>query len=509
MRTSSAHRVQKLPLGAKREKLRERGQFWTPDWIADAMVAYVLSGGADEVFDPAVGAGAFFRAARRLRPGIRLRGTEIARATLEQARETGLTAEDLAEVQVDDFVLRPPRSLFPAIVANPPYIRHHRLSAETKVALRHFSRKLIGADLDGRAGFHVYFLLRALERLAPGGRLAFIVPADLFEGVFAGSLWRWITDHFRLDGLVTFSPQAAPFPNVDTNAVVVLIRREPSRPEVAWAVCTAAESPELPRWARRPGKRIGNGIEAVIRDLGEALATGLSRPPRKSAAGEAVLGDFVTVMRGIATGANDFFFLTSAQVRELGLPPSVLKRAVGRTRDVVGEEISAQDLERLDQGGRPTYLLSLDGDPLGKLSPAIRRYLREGETRLLPERALISTRNPWYRMEIRTPPPFFFAYLGRRSARFLRNRAEAVPLTGFLCVYPRPDSAHRLEELWKLLRHPATVANLALVGKSYGDGAIKVEPRALERLPLPSDALRAAGLEPVRAKPQLGLAFGA
>ncbi len=154
-------------------------------------------------------------------------------------------------------------------------------------------------------------------------------------------------------------------------------------------------------------------------------------------------------------------------------------------------------------------MLSLDGDPLSKVSSAVKRYLREGEARSLPERALISTRNPWYRMETRTPPPFFFAYLGRRYVRFLRNRAGAVPLTGFLCVYPRPDFAHRLEELWKLLQHPATVANLALVSKSYGDGAIKVEPRALERLPLPEAALQAAGLEPVRAKPQLGLAFGA
>jgi hypothetical protein len=32
------------------------------------------------------------------------------------------------------------------------------------------------------------------------------------------------------------------------------------------------------------------------------------------------------------------------------------------------------------------------------------------------------------------------------------------------------------------------------VGKSYGDGAIKVEPRALERLPLPTRVVRAAGL---------------
>jgi len=47
-----------------------------------------------------------------------------------------------------------------------------------------------------------------------------------------------------------------------------------------------------------------------------------------------------------------------------------------------------------------------------------------------------------------------------------------------------------------VLRHPDTIANLPLVAKSYGGGAIKVEPRALERLPLPASVLRQAGLSP-------------
>lgn len=58
---------QKLPsAGPAREALRQKGQFWTPDWVAEAMVAYAVRGGSDHVFDPAVGAGAFFRAAKTI-----------------------------------------------------------------------------------------------------------------------------------------------------------------------------------------------------------------------------------------------------------------------------------------------------------------------------------------------------------------------------------------------------------------------------------------------------------
>ena len=41
-----------------------------------------------------------------------------------------------------------------------------------------------GVILDGRAGFHVYFLIRALTLLEENGRLAFIMPADTCEGKF-------------------------------------------------------------------------------------------------------------------------------------------------------------------------------------------------------------------------------------------------------------------------------------------------------------------------------------
>jgi hypothetical protein len=37
----------------------------------------------------------------------------------------------------------------------------------------------------------------------------------------------------------------------------------------------------------------------------------------------------------------------------------------------------------------------------------------------------------------------------------------------------------------KALNHEETIRNLRLVGKSYGSGAIKVEPSGLRRLPIP------------------------
>lgn len=468
------------------EAHRERGQFWTPDWVADAMAAYVLADGAADVFDPAVGAGALLRAAVRLRSGeIRLGGYELDPGVLEQAKGAGLVPGQLGAVRAGDFVLDPPQGGLGAIVANPPYIRHHRLRPDQKAQLRAFSAGILGHPLDGRTGYHAYFLLRALTLLASGGRLAFILPADTFEGLSAPRLWRWVASHFRLDAVVTFSPEATPFPGTDINAVIVMISRSAPRSEMLWAQCGSRGS-GLGAWIQSGFSAAPPEIRVVSRPVAEAVVTGFSRPPavRNSRDGMA-LGQAARAMRGIATGCNEFFFLTRARASELRIPGEYLLPAVGRARDISGEQFTPADFARLESAGRPTRLFAPGRSRIEAFPSAVRHYLSTGEREGLPARPLIAQRTPWYRMERRRVPPFLFAYLGRRNARFIRNLAGAVPLTCLLCVYPRRENPEFLAALWAALRDPETLAGLRLVGKSYGGGAIKVEPRALERLALP------------------------
>jgi hypothetical protein len=485
--------------GPEREALREKGQFWTPEWVAEAMVTYVLAGRCDEIFDPAVGEAAFFRAAKavgkELGREIRLLGTEIDQQVLVNAKKGDLTDGDLASVWITDFVLQPPKGPFKAIVANPPYIRHHRLPASYKGRLRTLGAQLVGSPLDGRAGIHVYFLLRALELLAPDGRLAFIMPADTCEGVFAAALWDWISRHYRLDAVVTFAPHASPFPGVDTNPVVFMIGRANPADSFWWIRCNKPGTDAFKRLLRSDFRASGGeDLSVHLRSLSEALATGLSRPPLRQERSPLTLVHFAKVMRGIATGANEFFFLTVNQASDLGIPDEFLVPGIGRTRDVCGDELTPAGLRELDARGRPTLLFAPDGRRLDRFPDAVKKYLEKGEAMGLPGRSLIRTRRPWYKMERRAAPPLLFAYLGRRNARFIRNSAGAVPLTGFLCVYPHQDTPAFVNALWEVLRHPRTVSNLSLVAKSYGSGAIKAEPRALEKLPIPEAVALEAGL---------------
>ena len=475
---------------ADREKLRDKGQFWTPSWIAEAMVAYVAND-ADLIFDPATGTGAFFKALLNLnKPNVHFFGTDIDDRVISDE----IYNHEKVFVEKRDFIKNPPQRKFKSIIANPPYIRHHRIDGETKIFLKQLAAKIMGKAIDGRAGYHIYFFVQALSLLELDGKLAFIMPADTCEGKFAKNLWQWISENFCIECVITFDEKATPFPNVDTNAIIFLIKKTKPAHTLYWVKVKEAYSNDLLNFIASDFKQqVFQTLEITNRDLKEAMTTGLSRQPQNHSRFKFHLNDFANVMRGIATGANNFFFLTSQQVRDMDIPQKFLKRAVGRTRDVTEAILTTVDLEKLDKNNRPTFLFSVNE---GAVFPkAVSNHLKNGEDLGLPNRSLIKQRNPWYKMEKRQVPPLLFAYLGRRNTRFIKNEAEVLPLTGFLCVYPIYDDKEYIENLWQALNHPDTLENLRLVGKSYGSGAIKVEPGNLNKLPIPEHVVQQFNLK--------------
>jgi len=479
------------------ETVRDWGQFWTPDWIADAMVEYVAAGLGREreflcLFDPCVGSGSFYEASKRIereRGGrIRFSGVEIDEQVLGEwvKREGGIKVGDFLWEDISASSLE-------GIVGNPPYVRHHRLSAKVKERGRSLCESIVGKKLDGRAGLHIYFLVYALHLLAKGGRLAFIMPADVCEGKFASDLWEWISYKYRIDSILTFKPEASPFPDVDINPIITFIEHKPAKEKTYyWVECREPGSKHLQRWAGLSFEERGSYSchELVIcpRDLQEGVRFGISKSPLisgNSKTSRYKLKDFARVCRGIATGANEFFLLNSKQVEMLGVGSEYFQRVIRRTKDIVGDEINFETLDVLDRGGIPTFLLSI---PKGKerhdLPKNLELYLRHGEFLGLPMRPLLSRRHPWYQGEVRQPPAILFTYLGRRRCRFIRNQAQVVPLTTFLCLYPQDNDWSYTEFVWQLLNHSQTLESLQLVSKSYGGGAIKVEPRSLEELPI-------------------------
>lgn len=467
----------------EREKLREKGQFWTPPWVADAMVSYLLDD-TKLIFDPAVGKGAFLEALRRVtKKKISFYGTDIDQSVLSDS----IYKDKNCTVEKRDFIKNPPKKLFKSIIANPPYIRHHRIDSATKLFLKRLTANITGFTLDGRAGYHIFFLLQALNHLEENGKLAFIMPADTCEGTFAKKLWDWISKKYAIECVITFEGLATPFPSVDTNPLIFLIKKAKPLENLLWVKVKEPFSADLTQLVKSNFQtKYFETISVTKRKIQEALDTGFSRPQQNGNGFKYHLFDFAKVMRGIATGSNEFFFLTEDQAKEFNIPEIYFKIAIGRTKDITSDILKKNDIKNLEAKQRPTRLLSIE-NPKESLPKSVVQYLKLGEEMGLPGRALIQQRKPWFKMEKREIPKILFTYLGRRNSRFILNQAEVLPLTGFLCVYPIHKDEIFTHNLWKVLNHPDTIKNLFLVGKSYGSGSIKVEPRNLEKLGIPEE----------------------
>ncbi len=75
----------------EREELREKGQFWTPPWLAQIMASWVSEIMPETLFDPAVGPGMFFSAARAVGYTGPFDGFELHEVVFTDGGRLGLT----------------------------------------------------------------------------------------------------------------------------------------------------------------------------------------------------------------------------------------------------------------------------------------------------------------------------------------------------------------------------------------------------------------------------------
>lgn len=471
------------------------GQFSTPIGLANDILSHaqklIPKHERIRFLDPAIGTGSFFSALINI-----FEGSRIEYATgYEIDEHYGLPARELWQGSILDYKLTdftkaiPPDDedrRFNLIICNPPYVRHHHLNGR-KEWLQSKALDAANIKLSGLSGLYCYFMALTHRWMKTDGIAGWLIPSEFMDVNYGQAIKDYLLNDVILLQIHRFDPKDVQFDDALVSSAVVWFQKKSADNHVV--KFTYGGTIDQPAHAKEVSKSIltneNKWTRFPLNDEREETNT-----PR--------LGDFFTVKRGIATGDNDFFIMTKADIERKGFPISQFKPILPTPRHFPGTEVHADDF------GYPaidSQLFVLDCrlpiEEIKQRFPELYNYLQDGIRQGVSERYLCSKRNPWYSQENRVESQFYCTYIGRsgkegkKPFRFILNHSKAIVSNSYLILYPKMELeallACKPEMSKKVLEalNDMTERSMLDEGRVYGGGMHKMEPNELANVPVP------------------------
>jgi adenine-specific DNA methylase len=488
------------------EKQRKLGKFETPEPIAEFISRWAIRKGDDLVLEPCIGAGVlFFKAIQQLeefqvsnRTSKNIYGVDIDFTAVENVKaRLELGQRESSNLVCMDFLKTTPNidiHLVDVVICNPPYTRHQDLEQNYKSEIAEGIEKNTSIRLSRQSSIYVYFVIHAAQFLKENGRMAFVLPTNFLEVNYGVALRRFLVENFRVVAIILFPEGRLQFPTVLTTTCIVLLEKQKHEKDTTiFLKLNLPVDPQKLVEATENPSSFSTEAWVTVNKVHQASLNPThkwnrySYPHIRNDRRLGILRDIARVKRGIATGANNFFTLSEDKVRKFEIERKFLKPILKGARNAPFLDFAMKDFQELKQNGKRVWLLSSDQKKDELHGTSFLRYIELGEKEGLHHRCLTSSRQIWYSSEKRVPSPIIFTYMNRNRPRFILNKARILVLNTFHFLYPEQKTIQSNVELKALLAYlnsNKTLSLLSSIGRIYGGGLLKVEPRELERLPV-------------------------
>ncbi|MDT0275543.1 N-6 DNA methylase [Blastococcus goldschmidtiae] len=494
------------------ELRKARGAFFTPEPVARHVTDWAVRSTDDKVLEPSCGEAAFLLAAvdrlhamtvsapadaAKASSGV-LDGVELHRPSAAAAQRVLNAAGVRSRVRAADFFTVEPTGSYDAVVGNPPYVRYQDFAGEARTRSRAAALRA-GVTLTGLASSWAAFTVHSALFLKPGGRLGLVLPAELLSVNYAAEVRRFLLERFASVDLVLFTERV--FPGVLEEVVLLMAEGYQEGPTDHANVYQVQNAAEL---ARVPAGRTWRPLRPEDKWTPGLLPTDALTAYSALLAGSGFtdLETWGDTTLGMVTGNNKYFTLSPARVAELGLRSTdLLRLSPPGSRHLRGLALTTPALADLGEEGSATWLFRPSDEP----SPAAWEYIEAGHTAGVHLAYKCRVRKPWWRVPLVRPADLLLTYMNADTPRLTTNQAKAYHLNSVHGVYLRGglrDAGRSLLPLGSLTS--MTLLGAETVGRAYGGGMLKLEPREADRLPVPApELLQAAAPDLATIKPRV------
>ncbi|MCG8406885.1 MAG: BREX-1 system adenine-specific DNA-methyltransferase PglX [Phycisphaerales bacterium] len=446
------------------------------------MARWVCSNRPHRILDPALGEGVFVEAVEKSL--VRTNGFapscidvfEVDSRMLKAFEEKAHFVRTRCRNQ--DFITTSIRATYDAVIANPPYVRHHAMDYGDEV-IRRFDA-LAGERLSRMTNLYGLFLIKIWTLLAPGGRAAVITPAEWLNADFGRAIKAFFLRENAIEAVLHFDHAAQVFDNALTTAAITLFRRGRGDDDDV-KLLTVHDLRALQAVDLNEARRFRRSELEPAHKWTPLFSTRGRRTSEGS-----TLGDVARCTRGIATGANRYFTLRESERRHHGIDLRDMAFCITKAQQIREQILTKAHVRQLVQMDERIHLLQ----PRPRITAAVKRYLEEGRRLGVHKRYLPSHRPVWYRPEQRKAAPILVSVFAREAFRFVVNRAGILSLTAYHAIYLHAPGRDRVNALFDYLISHEAQNELRHHQRIYADGLLKLEPRDVEALSIPMELSR-------------------
>lgn len=481
------------------------GAFYTPERVSQFLADWAVVSPSDTVLEPSFGGCGFLACARNalhdrgaIAPTSQIYGCDIDPVAFSYLEEEFGSADHNPGFVLSDFLdcsdLPQWPAKFTVVLANPPYIPHHRIGKAKVKELA--SRKYGDLELGGRSSLWAYFIAQSIKLLDFGGRMAWVLPGAFLQADYAQPIREYLAKRF--DRSIALIIRERIFLTEGTDEETVVLLAKGHRKSDGLGHLELGEAQTLDELGSLIAQWEAGTWKGSVK--GETPA-GLSMSIKATAYYQTLLaspnvrqfGDIAKTQIGIVTGANEYFVLSRPQLKLAEIEEKHCSAVLSKFRAAPGVAFTNSDVDDYAlSGGRAFLISSATPDEDASFGSYLAKFSTERRNSI----STFKKRQIWSQTCDGNIPDAFFPVMHHTGPRLVLNDAACNCTNTIHRVFFK-DQVSDPERRLACISMISTFSQISaeIVGRRYGSGVLKHEPRDAEKILLMMPQLSAETID--------------